>query len=1566
MEDRSLPYDCTDVDLRFFVTGGSGTGTLQYAIAFNGKPLFLSENSLFSFPSIGIFTVQVRKNGDSQYYTQLSNIANFNIESVPASKKCEIAAIPISKTTSSEKQQYSDFVRNSTYKQVIVGPPSNIEVYVIKNTSFSFKFDTVGYPIEFTYTIKDISSNITKYTVESSSGRDFTFNDVAANTTYFLEVFVQYSNITKPFGILNPVVITTLNEKPINVKSFSLSARNNSINVTFSQPQNKPGKYVVNLRDLSDNSHQEIEIRNVYFTDFYGDKKATFTDLKIGQTYEIFIETYFTFSDGGYKEPLPSPTQTIQTLYECVLDISMTIITGNSFYIKFIPNLNTVSQPTRYFVKHTKMSLTEEGKWYQVANSTVIDYDNSFNSIFQVTGLEKNTRYLLYVSNTYITLNGLYTAANEYDNTTYFYTRNEGPVSNFNTDMYNTYGSLHFKASPLVDYNYETLQNVKLDISFGSFHITLSGDASEYIVSSLDISSIYFINIRTTYSHDISNIDQTNVYDFSGVFYTLNEGPCKDISFLDINAFDVDCVFSDRYVPDHYIVTRSAPNGQTRTLTIEGTSAKQFQFFKLLNYTVYSIEIVSVFSNLHSYNLSSSFQTKNEGPLVNLYSYQYSTNLYLFVDFSSNTFTDMSNTVNVTLSGETFKLSTYPFKTLYDNSVTQNTITGNTRTFYVTWTEYIDSGDIGYAITISNEYMRFQRQIPSNLGEIYEPNKYVNRTSVVDLGDISSTTTITFTGSMSISNVVVYPVVKVISNFNNTSRIAFDVSMANRFDGTLNSYTYNSTILSQNELPLPDMSFSFITGYSFLFSPIGLTRYITSFKISSDPMREGLFDFNDQSVSVINLSPDTSYTILTSISYPQPSRFLYPSYQNYEKSFRISTRNESRIASLDISYIRAESMVLRFSNVFNYSDISSTNIYFTNDYYKITRFVSLSNGQFPYTLSGLPIDSCFNIVTKHVYKTTGNSYDSSGFWFTTKNESKVARVPGILNDLVHRIDETNDNNKMNLFIKYASPVGDPSHNTLYYKLISDVSWTKYQIPNKILEFDFSGSSGQTFQKNNRYSIYVRTTYKNGNTYDTLIFDFSATQISVLNVNYLLDFSNSGNRFDSYSYVYYTVPYFWNLTNGYMAYDVSNLSNFNKTIVTVPNQTQNGPVAILFHAQYSFPAPMISQTIEVILEVKKYTIRFWYANVYDILSRPYYNDLQNKTDNIVSFSVYLKDIATNTAIQNTRFVISSSSTSWTLFDMSFSLNTRRELSSIDLVIERTGYEYNMLGLMNIQLLQQSVDNMNYSVGVLRNIIGVEGLIYNIVPIVSTGTGAWDMFSTATEYSLTIIYDNTVAERYVSSLTNAYYKHTLFVSNLSYPADTSFNITGQTTVFDVSGFTISGNNFVVRPNQRYQLYVQTDYYNQNNSLRQSSSSQYVDFYAIPYQSPARIIYNISFGYHTLVDYYSRMRQTNLWSQFLDEDMYAVNICFRPPFGDPKTFTNTLHVANLSTNANVKVEMPSPHTLYTFAGIDHTDISGLYLDISYRIFISTVYSNGQRFETASFDFRIDPSIIGDIVIY
>jgi len=665
IEDRSLPYDCTDVDLSYFVTGGSGTGTLQYAIAFNGKVLFVSENSLFSFPSIGIFTVQVRKNGDSQYLTQLSNIASFFLESVPDPKKCEIAAIPINKATSSEKQNYADFVRNTKYKQIVVGPASNIEVYVIGNTSFSFKFDTVGYPTEYTYSLKDISSNIIKYTVESSSGQDFTFNNIEANTTYFLEVFVQYTNVAKPFGILNPIVVTTLNEKPINVKSFTLSARNNSISVTFSQPENKPGKYVVNLRNLSDNSTQSIEIRNVFFADFFGNKNVTFTNLKIGQNYEVFVDTYFTFSDGGYKEPLSSPTQTIQTLYESVLDISMTNITGNSFVMQFVPNPNTASQPTRYFVKHTRMNLTEEGKLYQVPNTTVIDYDNSFNSVFQVTGLEKNTYYLIYVANTYTTINGLYTTSNEYDNITYFYTRNEGPVSNFITDMYNTYGTLYFESSPVLDYNYDTLQNVKVDISFGSFHTTLSGDVSEHIVAGLDISSVYFINIRTTYSHDISDINQTNVYDFSGVFYTLNEGPCQDISFIDINAFDVDCGFSDRYFPDHYIVTRSAPNGQTRSQTIRGTSAKQFQFFKLLHYTVYSIEIVSVFLNLHSYSLSSSFQTKNEGPLVNLYSYQYSTNLYLFVDFSSNTFTDMSNTVNVTLSGETFDLSTYTFKTLF-------------------------------------------------------------------------------------------------------------------------------------------------------------------------------------------------------------------------------------------------------------------------------------------------------------------------------------------------------------------------------------------------------------------------------------------------------------------------------------------------------------------------------------------------------------------------------------------------------------------------------------------------------------------------------------------------------------------------------------------------------------------------------------------------------------------------------------------------------------------------------------------------------------------------------------
>uniref|UniRef100_A0A6C0HIC4 Uncharacterized protein n=1 Tax=viral metagenome TaxID=1070528 RepID=A0A6C0HIC4_9ZZZZ len=868
--------------------------------------------------------------------------------------------------------------------------------------------------------------------------------------------------------------------------------------------------------------------------------------------------------------------------------------------------------------------------------------------------------------------------------------------------------------------------------------------------------------------------------------------------------------------------------------------------------------------------------------------------------------------------------------TIYNNLYTKTEVlTGPTTTFYFQWTEYANynNANYGYTLTISNEFMKYERTIPS-LGETIRPYISTNRSSIVDLSRNSSRTTITFESMATISNIVVYPVAKIIENFNGS---LIDISMSNHFNETLNSYTHTSSIYNKNEIPLPDISFSNITGYSFSFKPIRSSHYDTYYRIlQATNGVENKFT-GDNVVQATDLTPDTSYTILTNISYPQPSQFLYPSFQNYEKAFYISTRNESRIASLDISHIRAESIVLKIYDVSNSSDISRFDISFIKNN-NVIKFVSLTNSQFPYEVAGLPFYSNFSVVTNHVYSTTGNTYDSSGFSFSTKNQSKVARIPGIVNDLVHRIDDIGES--MNLYIKFGSPVGDYSYNTLYFKRFSDSIYTSYAIPYDVFDFDFSGVSGTLILKNQRYSIYIKTTYGDGNTYDTTTFDFYAIQQSVLNLNYSLDYTSTTN------------PTFYSLINGFMSKDQNQVS-----------------VASLYHTPFPYPFSRLAQTIAVELDVKKYSISLWYANSYDSSTRIYYNALNTmRTNNTVLFSVYLEDAASLSPIQNTRSLIRSTSTAWSRFDVSFSLNTKRDISTVNLVIERNGYEYNMLTLKDIRFQQQPENNKDDSVGILRNIFGEESLLYNI-DVFQYGSATYDTFSTASEYSVTIKYDNSVAEELVSKFPGSYYTHTLYISSSS--RYQSFDITGK-TVSDFSGFQVNSQvGFGIYPGEKYELYVQTDYTFYQTVNVQSNLTEKVSFYAVPYQSPARVIYNVSFGYYTLVDYFSRMRQTNLFSQYLDEDMYAVNLCFDPPLGETNTFTNTLHITNMSDGKNIEVNIPSSQTFFTFRGVDHSDISGLYLDTSYQIYISTVYTSGNSFNTSSFVFRI-PDVSYTLIYY
>lgn len=1028
------------------------------------------------------------------------------------------------------------------------------------------------------------------------------------------------------------------------------------------------------------------------------------------------------------------------------------------------------------------------------------------------------------------------------------------------------------------------------------------------------------VNVAGNGSFRLFDDEQTTYLSGSLPIPTSNTISCSSIGYKTLQ-----CSFESNY-PEYF--TDSESNNVDITITPATQSAFTFStFVSVYGSTVNLSSLVTGGTSGGSYSFTVNGSSINGTAYIFPSAASYSVKATKTV----TNYYDLPKIQTITITP-----ATQPGFTIYNRVYTKTELlNGPTSTFYFLWTEHANYNNptYGYTLTISNEYTKYERAIPS-LGETIRPYISTNRSSIVDLSGISSTTTITFTSMAAISNVVVYPVAKIIDNFNNS---AIDISLSNHFNDTDNSYPYTSSIFNQNEVPLPDISFSNITGYSFSFKPMRISQYNTYYRI----LQENIFN-GDDVVQASDLTPDTSYTILTNISYPQSSRFLYPSFQNYEKTFYISTRNESRIASLDITNIRAESIVMRISDVSNSSDISRVDIsVMTTTNNNLIQFISLSNGQFPYTLSGLPMDTSFNIVTNHVYFGTGNTYDSSGLSFSTKKQSKVARIPGIVNDLVHRIDETGDNQKMNLFIKFGSSVGDPSYNTLYFKRLSDTFYTTYTIPQNVFEFDFSGTLTLPFEKNQRYSIYIRTTYNDGNFYDTATFDFSAIQQSVLNNNYLLDFSNSITLYSNG--VYYTNPYFYTLTDGFMAYDMPRSST--NTIIRQPNNNEHGPVAILYHTSYPNSFSRLAQTISVNLEVKIYSFSFWYANVFESSSRPYYNALgTNKTENTVMFAVYLEDMASNSAIQNTRFLTSSSDTSWTRFDVSFSLNMKRNISTVNLVIERTEYEYNMLALMNIQFQQEPENNIDYSVALLRNVFGEESLLYNISVFIY-GSPAYDTFTTATEYSVTIKYDNTNAYSFIN---------TLFISNVLSSTVSSFNISGNTFIIN------SQSGFAIYPNQTYEMYVKTEIQSK------SFYSQPVVFNAIPYQSPARIIYNISFGYYTLVDHYSRMHQTNLFAPYLDEDMYAVHLCFAPPFGDTNTFINTLHITNLSDSKSIEVNIPSSNSLFTFKGVDHTDISGLYLDTSYQIYISTLYTrSGNSFDTASFVFRI-PDVSYTLVDY
>jgi hypothetical protein len=1504
-------------------------------------------------------------------------------------RRCCPPEKPVDNDKTSEKVEYANYVRNTKYKEVIQGRAQNVEVLNVLSSSISVRFEYVGYPREFIYQIEEPQTKTTtRYTVNASQGTTFTFNGLSHNTRYLINIYVKYVTIT-PYGLSSPISVRTPNE--FKVTDFILSARNISVTVDFAQSPSNPPKYIVYLTDISGITVNQT-VENVFLDDFQAPRKiVTFDNLVNDVSYSVYIDTFYYLDDGTQKQILRSATQTIRTLRENkIFDIQYSNITGNSVDLSFQPIEH--ENVSSYVIRFTEQNTTPDGV---VDASTFIVHDDSEKNV-TISDLKRNQLYRIDISNTYIQFN------NTYENSFEFQTRNEGEVLNISNenDMYNAFGTITFSKSPFTE-TYLTYINdlsyITYDISYSANQVnsvhyssvpfkqvnSVSDNIDSYTIGSLanpllDISTTYYLYVRTKY---YLHNGQINVYDASGVFQTLHEGPVQDISFTDINAYDVDISFSSIYTPVEYFVrlynVRKASQIIKRIAYTSGVINVNFTNL-INNREEYKVEVKSVFNNGHEYNLDSSFNTTNEGALDTIDFYHYDNSVNVFLDIFEPSYQDMSNAVVLYMNGISNEI-TFDSSYIYQNHYFQNDITltndvsshtlslhGVSSYFYLHWQDSkTNVYDTSYTITISNEHgINEQIQVPQYFGE--EPIQPYNtkRSQLIDLGNKISNTTIAVSNATSnavnIKNMYLYPVARTFADL--SVNTVYDISLVNTFPVTNNSYTYETRFQTHNNFYMEDIHFSNHTGYTIDFEPSGNVHYDTFYRITepnSDIVGEGEFPYLEDNVITVGnnpeLKPDTSYNFEIIGKFIQLDLPFYPSYHYYVNYFHTSTLNESRINDLSFSTIRAETVTFNKTglDVSGANDISRIDISFVNQVTgNIDVFQSTSDPQ--RTIHGLILDTSYALQVKHTYN-SGNIYFSQGFPFKTKNQSGVKLLYNYLftQSFIHRIDilkdTINDISYGTVLFQYNPAIGEPVKNTISIEDTStDINYTDIS-NNPSREFveiaDFSG--GGILRENTTYRFSVTTEYADGNeyiTHDTVKIE----ETNILNTNFVLGVSAQLN-YDENQDLYHNVPDHWSLHEGYVAFDESSDDpNGNPTIVETQNTGIPGNVVLLNHVAYPYKLSRLEQVITVQLLAQEYEIQYFAANLYNPNTRPIFATYQTNTniytDSNIRYHVFLEDILSGSPLENSYDDIldtSNNSTLWSKHQLKFSLNTKIPQDTVKLVIERVGYEYNMLGIMNVQLKTISKTNKDLSVGLRRSINNELSLIYNVEPIINQN----EYYTTAQYYNVRIIYDDTP-----TLLTNSgktVISHVLYIKDVSNSIEIPVDITGYNVpLLDgtiVPGYDVSGVNFGsyvgLKNGYLYTFYIITTY--DDNS---SNSSNEFGAYMNPLRSPVLLIENLE-GDKSLVHRY-------LQNSSLDST-YRVEFKYRSAFGKQGSYTNEMYITNVTDDISQNTFIPTNTNTIVFQGKEDTKIEQLDENKTYRVKIVTAYNDGQTFETPEFDF-------------
>ena len=414
-------------------------------------------------------------------------------------KKCEV--VPLDKEPStldnanmSSAERFSQRVRHAKPRKVYQGQPTHLNIYGATYTSARISFRIVGTPMYYQIIVTSIEDG-KYYSVthdEYSKYGYFEARGLIPNTLYTVNVFAHY--VSGDVFPLNHTKSFLTREAEGTVKNYELLIPTYEVFDVYNESYNT--FITVSFEALRDEVQYQILVNNetidISYGNIYTEIVQRIQNLEFNSYYDVSINTIY--GDNAFIYTTNREIQTVNEKYLSYVDLSNVQNTFVDLSYSFIDVSDVVY------------------KLY--VNDTLVVSHSSYQDFFHLRDLDIGQTYRnVYVSVTFPQTN------NEYKNRIQdfsFTTLNESP-SAFTTVINNT--SIDIFYTDASGENEEYKLHIKDNNGYDFSHITAYN--SSFSFTDLSINTSYDIILQNTYV--------SNVYEVSGNFTTLNEGPVTNI-----------------------------------------------------------------------------------------------------------------------------------------------------------------------------------------------------------------------------------------------------------------------------------------------------------------------------------------------------------------------------------------------------------------------------------------------------------------------------------------------------------------------------------------------------------------------------------------------------------------------------------------------------------------------------------------------------------------------------------------------------------------------------------------------------------------------------------------------------------------------------------------------------------------------------------------------------------------------------------------------------------------------------------------------------------------------------